>query len=302
MDMREEFVVKVARICDASTRSEAMRYLVRHKDACSNLAELLAETPGAIEAIFKELAAVYPQLERHTLTADITAPACNAFSLLQVIAGDKFTRPFFKKHDYSVFLLPFLYHVDSSWSAENLRLGALGVLGALLKDDDNDDVVAHLVGTPIIPLCLQIMEHDATVIISLATFVLQKILACPAGLAHCSATPERITNVLHVLNIVVTHLTVHPSTRLLKLAIRCYISLSRNRQIFDLVKHTLPQSLKDNTFMAVFGSSRTVTCEWHCLLQMLGFEKDPAKIDFGDGLLTKEILEAVFSDTGSSDA
>ncbi|KAK0406332.1 hypothetical protein QR680_018512 [Steinernema hermaphroditum] len=285
MDMREEFVVKVARICDASTRSEAMRYLVRHKDACSNLAELLAETPGAIEAIFKELAAVYPQLERHTLTADITAPACNAFSLLQVIAGDKFTRPFFKKHDYSVFLLPFLYHVDSSWSAENLRLGALGVLGALLKDDDNDDVVAHLVGTPIIPLCLQIMEHDATVIISLAT-----------------ATPERITNVLHVLNIVVTHLTVHPSTRLLKLAIRCYISLSRNRQIFDLVKHTLPQSLKDNTFMAVFGSSRTVTCEWHCLLQMLGFEKDPAKIDFGDGLLTKEILEAVFSDTGSSDA
>uniref|UniRef100_A0A1I7Y6Q7 CCR4-NOT transcription complex subunit 9 n=1 Tax=Steinernema glaseri TaxID=37863 RepID=A0A1I7Y6Q7_9BILA len=276
---RKEVAARVAEIRDPSTRCKAIRYLVELKDSCPYLAELLAETTGVIDSIFQELATLYPHLEPHSLTAQMSGSACNALALLQVIAADKITRPLFIKNDYALCILPFLYYVDTSWTFEHLRLASLGVLGSLLKEEDNDEVVIHLIGTPIIPLCLQIMERDVTIIMSLATFVLQKILASPSGLLHCCATPERITNVLHVLNLVVTHLTVYPNSRLLKLVMRCYISMTGNDHAFGLLKHTLPQALRDNTFDRITGGSISADRDWQVLHRILSNDQDHVKTD-----------------------
>jgi CCR4-NOT transcription complex subunit 9 len=56
-----------------------------------------------------------------------------------------------------LFLYPFLNTVSPKIPYEYLRLTSLGVIGALVKTDDQD-VIKFLLSTEIIPLCLRIME------------------------------------------------------------------------------------------------------------------------------------------------
>ena len=56
-----------------------------------------------------------------------------------------------------LFLYPFLNTVSKTRPFEYLRLTCLGVVGALVKADE-PQVVAFLLQTEIIPLCLRIME------------------------------------------------------------------------------------------------------------------------------------------------
>jgi CCR4-NOT transcription complex subunit 9 len=65
---------------------------------------------------------------------------------------------------------------------EYLRLTSLGVIGALVKIDD-PEVIAFLLSTEIIPLCLRIMETGSELSKTVATFIVQKILVDEGGLA-----------------------------------------------------------------------------------------------------------------------
>lgn len=56
-----------------------------------------------------------------------------------------------------LYLYPFLNTTSKTRPFEYLRLTSLGVIGALVKND-NSEVIDFLLSTEIVPLCLRIME------------------------------------------------------------------------------------------------------------------------------------------------
>ena len=73
---------------------------------------------------------------------------------------------------------------------EYLRLTSLGVIGALVKTDEQE-VINFLLTTEIIPLCLRIMESGSELSKTVATFILQKILLDETGLYYICQTYDR---------------------------------------------------------------------------------------------------------------
>uniref|UniRef100_A0A8C4N0T8 CCR4-NOT transcription complex subunit 9 n=1 Tax=Eptatretus burgeri TaxID=7764 RepID=A0A8C4N0T8_EPTBU len=73
---------------------------------------------------------------------------------------DSPTRSAFLSAHIPLFLYPFLHTVSKTRPFEYLRLTSLGVIGALVKPDEQD-VINFLLTTEIIPLCLRIMESGS---------------------------------------------------------------------------------------------------------------------------------------------
>ena len=130
-----------------------------------------------------------------------------------------------------MYLYPFLNTSTKSRAFEYLRLTSLGVIGALVKADDQK-VILFLLTTEIIPLCLRIMETGSELSKTVATFILQKILMYDIGLTYICATPERFYAVSTVLANMVND---NPTSRLLKHIIRCYLRLSEHARYVPLM-------------------------------------------------------------------
>jgi CCR4-NOT transcription complex subunit 9 len=157
-----------------------------------------------------------------------------------------------------LYLYPFLNTVSKSRPFEYLRLTSLGVIGALVKVDDAE-VISFLLSTEIIPLCLRIMETGSELSKTVATFIVQKILLEETGLNYVCATAERFYAVSTVLGNMVQLLQVHPSVRLLKHVVRCYLRLADHPRAREALKTCLPTSLRDgNTFSAHLHNDPTI--------------------------------------------
>lgn len=89
-----------------------------------------------------------------------------------------------------LFLYPFLNTVNKTKPFEYLRLASLGVVGALVKGEDQA-VITFLLQTEIIPLCLRIMERGSELQRTVATFIIQRILADNKGLNYICETADR---------------------------------------------------------------------------------------------------------------
>lgn len=126
-----------------------------------------------------------------------------------------------------LFLYPFLHTVIKTRPFEYLRLTSLGVIGALVKTDEQE-VITFLLTTEIIPLCLRIMESGSELCKTVATFILQKILLDDSGLSYICQTYDRFSHVAMILGKMVLSLAKDPSARLLKHVVRCYLRLSDN--------------------------------------------------------------------------
>ena len=113
-----------------------------------------------------------------------------------------------------------------------MRLTSLGVIGALVKTDEQE-VINFLLTTEIIPLCLRIMESGSELSKTVATFILQKILLDETGLYYICQTYDRFdaffklcnpvsiiifrfSHVAMILGKMVIQLSKDPSQRLLK--------------------------------------------------------------------------------------
>lgn len=126
-----------------------------------------------------------------------------------------------------------------------LRLTSLGVIGALVKSD-SPEVVRFLLQTEIIPLCLKIMEKGNELSKTVATFILHKIMCDDDGLKYLCLTYDRFSLICNALNSMVEEIKRDPSQRLLKHIVRCYLRLSENPNVKDLLKSKfLPEVLKD---------------------------------------------------------
>lgn len=125
-------------------------------------------------------------------------------------------------------------------------------------EPDDTDVISFLLSTEIIPLCLRIMETGSELSKTVATFIVQKILLEETGLNYVCATAERFYAVSTVLANMVQLLQVHPSVRLLKHVVRCYLRLADHPRAREALKTCLPAALRDNTFAPHLHNDVTV--------------------------------------------
>ncbi|KAJ1389543.1 Armadillo-like helical [Sesbania bispinosa] len=174
-----------------------------------------------------------------------------------------------------LYLYPFLNTTSKSRPFEYLRLTSLGVIGALVKVDDTE-VIAFLLSTEIIPLCLRTMEIGSELSKTVATFILQRIVLDDIGLDYVCATAERFFAVGRVLACMIAILAEQPSTRLLKHIIRCYLRLSDNRRACDALRSCLPDMLRDATFSSCLHEDPTTRKWLQQLLHNVGMNRLPS--------------------------
>jgi len=187
---------------------------------------------------------VYPSLSPASLTITASNRICNVLALLQCLASHPETKPLFLKAQIPVFLFPFLNTVTKTRPMDYLRLTSLGVIGALVKAD-SQEVVRFLLQTEIIPLCLKIMEKGNELSKTVSTFILHKIMSDDDGLKYLCFTFDRFSLICATLNSMIEELKREPSQRLLKHIVKCYLRLSENPTVKDLLKNKfLPETLR----------------------------------------------------------
>ncbi|EPY79400.1 hypothetical protein CB1_000931039 [Camelus ferus] len=277
---REKIYQWINELSSPETRENALLELSKKRESVPDLAPMLWHSFGTIAALLQEIVNIYPSINPPTLTAHQSNRVCNALALLQCVASHPETRSAFLAAHIPLFLYPFLHTVSKTRPFEYLRLTSLGVIGALVKTDEQE-VINFLLTTEIIPLCLRIMESGSELSKTVATFILQKILLDDTGLAYICQTYERFSHVAMILGKMVLQLSKEPSARLLKHVVRCYLRLSDNPRAREALRQCLPDQLKDTTFAQVLKDD-TTTKRW--LAQLVknlqeGQVTDPRELD-----------------------
>lgn len=262
---REKVYQWIVELTSPETRENALQELSKKREVVPDLAPMLWHSFGTVAALLQEIVNVYPAINPPHLTAHQSNRVCNALALLQCVASHPETRSAFLQAHIPLFLYPFLHTVSKTRPFEYLRLTSLGVIGALVKTDEQE-VINFLLTTEIIPLCLRIMESGSELSKTVATFILQKILLDETGLSYICQTYERFSHVAMILGKMVLHLSKEPSARLLKHVVRCYLRLSDNPRAREALRQCLPDQLKDNTFAATLQDDNS-TKRWLVQLQ-----------------------------------
>jgi len=244
---REQIYQWILELASPETRETALLELSKKREVVPDLAPMLWHSYGTIAALLQEIIAIYPAINPPVLTAHQSNRVCNALALLQCVASHPETRSVFLLAHIPLYLYPFLHTVSKTRPFEYLRLTSLGVIGALVKTDEQE-VINFLLTTEIIPLCLRIMESGSELSKTVATFILQKILLDETGLYYICQTYDRFSHVAMILGKMVISLAKEPSGRLLKHVVRCYLRLSDNQRACEALCQCLPDQLRDDTF------------------------------------------------------
>ncbi|KAL1746834.1 cell differentiation family, Rcd1-like-domain-containing protein [Schizophyllum fasciatum] len=262
----------VVQLLDHGTREGALLELSKKREQYDDLALILWHSFGIMPALLQEIIAVYPLLTPPNLTAHASNRVCNALALLQCVASHSETRQLFLSAHIPLFLYPFLNTTSKTRPFEYLRLTSLGVIGALVKQNDNNTVIHFLLSTEIIPLCLRIMETGSELSKTVAIFIVQKILLDETGLTYICHTYERFYAVGTVLSNMVNQLVETQAVRLLKHVVRCYLRLSDNIRAREALRACLPEPLRDNTFAALLKGDMVTK---RCLTTLLNNLNEP---------------------------
>ncbi|CAH8875149.1 unnamed protein product [Trichobilharzia szidati] len=250
----------VSSLTNMESRESALLELCKMRESVPELAPILWHTFGSIAALLQEICSIYPYINPPNLSAHQSNRVCNALALMQCLASHPETRKEFLKANIPLYLYTFLNTNNQTRPFEYLRLTSLGVIGALVKTDE-PEVIAFLLGSEIIPLCLVIMESGSELSRTVATFIMQKLLLDEVGLAYICQTYERFAHVATVLEKIVIDLAREQSLRLLKHVIRCYLRLSDDSRARDALRTCLPQQLIDGTFSGLLEND-VATRRW----------------------------------------
>ncbi|KAG0207425.1 Cell differentiation protein rcd1 [Mortierella sp. GBA30] len=261
----EKIYLLVLELTHPVNREQALLELSKKREQFEELALVLWHSYGVMSALLQEIVAVYPLLVPSGLTAHASNRVCNALALLQCVASHPDTRGLFLNAHIPLFLYPFLNTTSKTRPFEYLRLTSLGVIGALVKND-NTEVITFLLSTEIIPLCLRIMETGSELSKTVAIFIVQRILLDDMGLAYICQTYERFYAVGTVLSNMVHQLVDTLAVRLLKHVVKCYLRLSDNPRAREALRQCLPEPLRDATFAQVLKDDITTK---RCLAQLI---------------------------------
>ena len=258
----------VNQIKDEKTRENALGELSRKRESFNDLALYIWYSTGTVSILLQEIIYTYQLLAPPKLNILTSNRACNVLALFQCVAAHQETRPAFLAAQIPIFLYPFLNTVNKTRPFEYLRLTALGVIGALVKVD-NPDVIAFLLSTEIIPLCLRIMERGSELSRTVATFIVQRILLDENGLKYICGTAERFYAISSVL---ANMMNSNPSQRLIRHIIRAYARLADNQLVRSILKENIPPIMKDETFINNLDDSSK---KWMINLNKSLTEKSP---------------------------
>ena len=234
----------ISQLMFEETRESSLYELSKRRESYPNLALTLWHATGVIILLLDEITLAYSLLYPPTLTIAQSNRVCNALALLQCVASHPETRMCLIRACIPLYLYPFLSTTSSTRPFDYLRLTSLGVLGALVKVDD-EEIIKFFLDTEIIPLCLKIMDGGLELSRTVATFIVQKVIQIDLGLTYVCATVERFIAVSNTLKTMVVE---QPSPRLLKHIIRCYLRLTDHQQASEALQQHLPSQLRDTTF------------------------------------------------------
>jgi len=243
---RDQIYVWIKELGNPKLRETALQELSKKREVLPGLAPMMWHSFGTVAVLMQEISQIYPYINPPVLNAAQSKRLCNALALLQCFATHPDTRSAFLLAHMPLYLYPFL-HTISEGPLEYLRLASLGVIGALVKTDEQE-VIHFMLTTEIIPLCLRIMESGSDMSKTVATFILKKILLSESGLYYVCQTYDRFSHVAMILGKMVISLAKFPSARLLRHVIRCYLRLSDNQRAREALRQCLPGQLKDETF------------------------------------------------------
>jgi len=260
---RDQIYEWILELASPETRETALLELSKKREVVPELAPMLWNSFGTIAALLQEIIAIYPAINPPVLTAHQSNRVCNALALLQCVASHPETRSAFLLAHIPLYLYPFLHTVSKTGPFE-YRLTSLGVIGALVKTDEQE-VINFLLTTEMVPLCLRIMESGSELSKAVATFILQKILLDETGLYYICQTYDRFSHVAMILGKMVISLAKEPSGRLLKHVVRCYLRLSDNQRACEALCQCLPDQLKDETFSECLKDDKS-TKHWLSML------------------------------------
>lgn len=87
-------------------------------------------------------------------------------------------------------------------------------------------------------------------------------------MTYICATYERFLAVTNVLKNMVNTLVEHPSPRLLKHIVRCYLRLSDNARSKEALRSALPDAFRNGTLTAQLRDDRETVKRWMTQLLM----------------------------------
>eukprot|EP00834_Sanchytrium_tribonematis_P002758 NODE_92_length_21543_cov_0.719036.p6 type:complete len:235 gc:universal NODE_92_length_21543_cov_0.719036:9916-9212(-) len=224
MNIGTEIGQLLFQLYNPETRQAALFELSKKRETIPEMALYVWNATGICTLLVQEMTSIYPYLSPPKLTSVQSNRVCNALALLQCLASHVDTKQAVIHCHIPLYLYPFLNTTSKLKPFEYLRLTSLGVIGALVKQDSTE-VIAFLLSTEIIPLCLRIMESGTELSRVVAIFIVQKILTDEIGLNYICQTYERFNAVNVVLSHMVNQLMEQPSQRVLKHIIRCYVRL-----------------------------------------------------------------------------
>ncbi|KAK6625961.1 CCR4-NOT transcription complex subunit 9 [Polyplax serrata] len=138
------------------TRENALSELSKKREVVPDLAPMLWHSFGTTAALLQEIVNIYPAINPPTLNAHQSNRVCNALALLQCVASHPETRSAFLQAHIPLYLYPFLHTVSKTRPFEYLRLTSLGVIGALVKTDEQEVItfshVAMILGKMVLSL------------------------------------------------------------------------------------------------------------------------------------------------------
>ncbi|XP_050379907.1 uncharacterized protein LOC126797303 [Argentina anserina] len=148
-----------------------------------------------------------------------------------------------------LYLYPFIGTENKDKPHEYLRLSSLGAIGALLKghppnrDEVDPEIIHFLLESQILCFCIRCMEVGTVLSRTVATFIVERILATDEGLNYCCKFGDRFYVVTRFLGKMTDKLVEEPSRRLLKLIIKCFTELSKGPRDSDSLRCCIPKSL-----------------------------------------------------------
>uniref|UniRef100_A0A1I8F793 CCR4-NOT transcription complex subunit 9 n=1 Tax=Macrostomum lignano TaxID=282301 RepID=A0A1I8F793_9PLAT len=170
-------------------------------------------------------------------------------ALLQCLAAHPATRRAVLDLQLVHYLFPFLSNHPQHQPADPRPADTLGVLLALWRSPKDPQAVECLLRTEqLVPLCLRVMDFGSELSRTVATFVVQKVLQDPAGLAYVLQHPIRGCRGSGWRSGV--YLRVNPSARLLKHVVRCYVLLTDKLQSSPSPESLPAQELKDDSLLS----------------------------------------------------
>lgn len=162
------------------------------------MATFLWYSVGTVLILLQNIIQVYPYLNTNYIQQSISEKTCNILGLFQCICLDPVTKHLFIKANLTIYLYPLINTPLRQKPFEHIRVTSLGIIGALVKNQDHE-IIKYLINTELIVLCLRIIKRGYELPRIVATFILQKILLDNHGLVYICQTDERLYAVIDIL-------------------------------------------------------------------------------------------------------